>query len=302
MHSFLNTVKWLCAVIVVFQYFLFCCPEKSMAQGKVYCIGPRDVLTVTIFAGGEEHMKVDLTVSEKGRINVPYIGHVGAGGLSIPELEALITEPLGRDYFVNPGVSVHIKEYHSLQYFISGAVNLPGLYEMRSRATLMEIIAKAGGVLADRGNVAYILRESTGQLVEGKDIKDLLSGKEPIKVDLKRLLDRGDMTCNPILQSGDVIYIPLQKVLNLAESRVYVEGEVKRPGIFEYQPGLTALNACIMAGGFDKFAAPSRTRIIRKVDGKQVIIKIDLDQVKKGKKPDIELKSGDRIHVPETGL
>jgi polysaccharide export outer membrane protein len=41
---------------------------------------------------------------------------------------------------------------------------------------------------------------------------------------------------------------------------ISVEGEVKKPGVYDYQRGITALNACIMAGGFDKFAAPNRYR------------------------------------------
>jgi polysaccharide export outer membrane protein len=65
---------------------------------------------------------------------------------------------------------------------------------------------------------------------------------------------------------------------------------------------MTAMNACIMAGGFDTFAAPNRTRIIRKKEDGVEIIKINLDDVTKGKIQDIELKPGDRIHVPETWL
>jgi polysaccharide export outer membrane protein len=105
-----------------------------------------------------------------------------------------------------------------------------------------------------------------------------------------------------VLQSGDVVYIPLQTSLNLAESKIYVEGEVKSPGVYDYQEGLTALNACIMAGGFAKFAAPNRTKIVRQEGGKQIIIKINLNDVKKGKIPDAKIKPGDRIHIPETWL
>ncbi|MEA2014286.1 MAG: SLBB domain-containing protein, partial [Thermodesulfobacteriota bacterium] len=83
---------------------------------------------------------------------------------------------------------------------------------------------------------------------------------------------------------------------------VSVEGEVKRPGVYDYQRGLTALNVCIMAGGFDKFAAPNRARIIRKENGKQIIIKINLNDVKEGKIPDVELKPGDLVHIPESWL
>jgi len=255
-----------------------------------------------IYAGGEEQAKVDLTISAKGTINVPFIGTVKAEGLTAPQIEALITEPLAKDYFVNPEVNIQIKEYHSLQYNISGAVKSPGLYEMASEATLMELIARAGGVLPERGNVAYILRGSTGEISEGKDVETAIASKEPIKVDLKTLLDKGDMSVNLVLEPGDVVYIPLQKALDLGESKVYVEGEVKNPGVYDYQPGITALNACIMAGGFDRFAAPNRTRIIRKSGEKQETIKINLDDVKKGKIPDIELQPGDLIHVPETYL
>ncbi|MBW2645982.1 MAG: SLBB domain-containing protein [Deltaproteobacteria bacterium] len=235
-------------------------------------------------------------------INVPFISSIKAEGLTLSQLEVLITEPLAGDYFVNPQIHIHIKEYHSLQYYISGAVKQPGLYEMTSKATLMEIIAKAGGVLTARGNVAYILRASTEHIAKGEDVENLPSHKKPIKVDLKRLLDKGDMSCNLVLQSGDVVYVPLEKALNLAESKIYVEGKVKNPGVYDYQPGLTALNACIMAGGFDKFAAPNRTRIIRKEDDKQNIIKINLNAVKTGKIADVQLKPGDLIHVPETWL
>jgi polysaccharide export outer membrane protein len=281
---------------------LFSMIHISLGQGKEYLIGPRDVITIAIFAGGEKQQEVDLTVSGQGMINVPFIGSVKADGLTIPQLEALITKPLAEEYFVDPEVNIQIKEYHSLQYYISGAVKTPGLYEMTSEASLMELIAKAGGVLPERGNVAYILRESTSNLAKGEDIEDLISSKEPIRVDLKSLLDKGDMSHNLLLKSGDVVYIPLEKALNLAESNIYVEGEVNKPGVYSYQPGLTALNACIMAGGFGDFAAPNRTKIIRNTEKGPEVIRINLNDVKEGRIPDIELQPGDRINVPETWL
>ena len=83
---------------VVFLLFL----GSTRAQNKAYHIGPRDILTLRIYAGGEEQREVDLTVSAKGMINTPFIGPVRAEGLTIPQLEASIIEPLARDYFVNP--------------------------------------------------------------------------------------------------------------------------------------------------------------------------------------------------------
>jgi polysaccharide export outer membrane protein len=94
----------------------------------------------------------------------------------------------------------------------------------------------------------------------------------------------------------------LSTSLNLSESKIYVEGEVQDPGAYDYQEGMTALSACIMAGGFSKFAAPNRARIIRQDGDEQKVIKIDLDDVKIGKIQDIKILPGDRIHIPETWL
>jgi polysaccharide export outer membrane protein len=290
----------LCALLFALCAMLPASP--ALGQGKEYLLGPRDVITLTIFAGGEEQQQVDLTLSGQGMINVPFIGAVKAEGLTVPQLEEVITGPLARDYFVDPEVNIRVKEYHSLHYYISGAIKEPGLYEMTSEASLMELIAKAGGVLPERGNVAYVLRNSAEDMEEAGEMQDMISGRDPLKVDLKSLLDQGDMGHNILLKSGDVVYIPLEKALNLAESNVYVEGEVKKPGVYSYQPGLTALNACIMAGGFDEFAAPNRTRVIRSTQDGQEVIRIDLNSVKQGNIPDIELEPGDRIHVPETWL
>jgi len=291
-------------LMLTFLIPLYLCANHKplQAQSTVYRIGPRDVLTLTIYAGGQKQQVTQLTVSSQGMINVPFIGPVRAQCLTIPQLEKLVKDPLAANFFVDPEINIVITEYHSLQYYISGAIGSPGLYEMKSEATLMELIAKAGGVSSNRGNIAYILHQSTNHVESEKENHSLFSDKDPLKIDLKKLLDKGDMSQNITLQSGDVVYIPLQASLNLSESKIYVEGEVKDPGVYDYQDGLTALNACIMAGGFSKFAAPNRTRIIRQNGEDQIIIKINLNDVKKGKIPDAEIKSGDRIHIPETWL
>lgn len=275
---------------------------QAYAENKAYRLGARDVIDLKIYAGGDTQQEVTLTVSGEGAVNVPFIGFIHVEGKTISEVEEAITRILSRDFFVDPVVVVHISEYHSLRYFISGAIQEPGLYEMTSETTLLELIAKAGGVSPNRGNAAYILRDATEQMSRGGKAEDLLTNKEPYVVDLVGLLDKGDMRHNLLLQPGDVVYIPLQKERHVAESNIYVEGRVKNPGMYIYQPGLTALNACLMAGGFTKYAAPNRTRIIRKENDKKLVIKIDLNDVKMGEISDIELQPGDLIHVPDSWL
>ena len=290
-------------VLILIWAFL---PVLSRAErSKAYRLGPDDVLNLTIYAGGEKQFDENLTVSELGTIAAPFIGDMRVEGLTTTELEDKLKIPLERDFFVDPRVDVHIVGYHSLHYYISGAVQTPGLYEVPKQITLIELIAKAGGVLADRGNLAYIMRNSSARDVkdvEAGKVKELLSKAKPIRVDLKKLLDDGDMSANVFLKGGDMVYIPLMKSLDMGLSQIYVEGEVENPGAYEFRPGMTAMNACIMAGGFSTFAAPNRTKIIRKTAGKTEVIKIDLNDVRDGDIPDIELQPGDRIHVPETWL
>jgi len=294
---------WVIFIIFLFALIIsFVNHAPLQAQGTAYRIGPRDVLTLSIYAGSQQQQLTSLTVSSQGLVNVPFIGSVKAEGLTVPQLEDRVRKPLAADFFVDPEVNIVISEYHSLQYYISGAIGSPGLYEMKSEATLLELIAKAGGVSGQCGNIAYILHPSNNHTATEKENHSDFSDKDTLKINLNKLLHKGDMTQNIVLQSGDMVYIPLQSSQNLAESKIYVEGEVKSPGVYTYQEGLTALNACIMAGGFAKFAAPNRTRIIRQEGDKQIIIKIDLNDVKNGKIPDTEIKPGDRIHVPETWL
>ncbi|MCA1784634.1 MAG: SLBB domain-containing protein, partial [Desulfobacteraceae bacterium] len=271
-----------------------------------------DVVKISILAGGEEQVAKEMVVGDTGDVTVPFIGKLPAAGLTINELEKQIVTPLGRDYFVDPQVHLQIKEYRSLQFFISGAVKDPGVFSLDFIPTIMDLIAKAGGVTAERGNLAYVLRGVKDPVMMSQDaaLEELdaevptesIAGTKPIIVDLKRLLDDGDMAENIRLATGDTVYIPPGTKLDQASTKIYVQGKVKKPGVFDFQPGMTALAACIMAGGFDQFAAPNRARVIRQTDKERNVITIDLKKVQTGDAPDLPLQPGDRIHIPESWL
>ena len=96
--------------------------------------------------GGGKQVNVELTVSEQGFVNFPFIGTVKASGMTSSDMEREMVVPLERDYFMNPQVHIQVKEYHSLHFFISGAVKNPGKYEMQAATKIMDLIAKAEGV------------------------------------------------------------------------------------------------------------------------------------------------------------
>ena len=165
------------------------------AQVKSYLLGTNDVLHIIVYAGGEVQYEGDLTVSDMGTINPPFIGSITARGLTTDQLQVKIYEPLAKDYFVDPRVIVQVKEYHAIQYYISGAVNKPGMYTSTSNISIMELIAKAEGAKSDHGRWAYILRGE-----DGRNQNESITQKEPIKVDLQKLLEKGDISANPSLK------------------------------------------------------------------------------------------------------
>lgn len=297
-------------LLIIFSEKGFC-TTSATGKGSAYRLGAEDVVKISILAGGEEQVAKEMVVGENGNVNVPFIGKIKAAGMTMEQLETAVIEPLARDFFVDPQVHLQIIEYHSLQFFISGAVKNPGMFELDYTPTIMDLIANAGGVLPERGNLAYILRGDSGSLIDKIDkidkkdlddetLKKNISKTEPIKVDLLKLLDEGNMSENIMLQSGDTVYIPLVTKLNQTTTKIYVQGKVKKPGALDFQPGLTALSACIIAGGFDKFSAPNRAKIVRLTKDGQETIKINLEKVISGDLPDLPLQPGDRIHIPES--
>lgn len=274
------------------------CKIDSKSSG--YRLGKEDVLTISILAGGEQQVATEAVVAGNGYVNIPFVGKIMAEGMTMGELEKAILIPLERDYFVKPQVHLQVKEYHSLQFFISGAVKKPGKYELDFTPTIMDLVANAGGVLPGRGNLAYVLRGITSQEINATNIEETITKSKPIRVDLIKLLDEFDMSENIRLQSGDTIYIPLAAKLKQSKNKISVQGKIRRPTVFDYHPGLTALRVCIMAGGFAKFAAPNRAKIIRQTKDGQKTINLNLNKVISGIIPDLALKPGDRIYIPES--
>jgi polysaccharide export outer membrane protein len=80
--------------------------------------------------------------------------------------------------------------------------------------------------------------------------------------------------------------------------KVFVSGEVRNPGAYNAQEGLTVLSACTLAGGFTNYAAMNRVKVLRNENGTTRTIEIDLSKVRRGKTPDLAIAAGDRVDVP----
>jgi protein involved in polysaccharide export with SLBB domain len=82
--------------------------------------------------------------------------------------------------------------------------------------------------------------------------------------------------------------------------KIFVFGEVQKPGTFPYQDGMSVVQAVTLAGGFTRSAAQNSTSVTRHVGGTEVKIKVSVQDIALGKASNFILEPGDIVYIPES--
>ena len=124
-----------------------------------YVIGPEDVLDIAVWNTAEISRTVP--VRPDGKISLPLINDIQAAGLTPMQLRDSIVKSL-TTYMPTPTVSVIVREVHSFKVTVIGEVKTPGRYELKSRSTVLDVLAMAGGLsqYAARGRIVVLRQES----------------------------------------------------------------------------------------------------------------------------------------------
>lgn len=164
----------------------------STPGNTAYRIGPQDVLEVVVFKVPE--LTRNVQVADSGSVNLPLVGEVPATGKTAQELERDLAVRLGATYLKSPQVSVYVREFNSQRVTIEGAVKRPGVYPLRGKNSLIQLIAMAEGLDRDTASESVmVFRVRDGQRVAASfSLDDIREG-------------RAD---DPAVQSGDVIVVP----------------------------------------------------------------------------------------------
>lgn len=245
-------------------------PSPSPAVAETgYEIGSSDILRVTVY--GHEDLTQTVVVQTDGTFTFPLVGQVKASGYTPDGLAKKLAVLLGQKYIRKPQVTVVVQEFRSKNVYVMGAVTRPGPYPMAGAMTLVEALAKAGPLTAKAASEIIVVRppagKATGPVLPGAP--GVEAGAEVIKVNL-RDIEAGDLEHNVVLQPNDTVFVP-------EAPPVFVSGEVRNPGAYAYQPGLSVRQLVSMAGGLTPEGSMGRLRVVRKKNGKSREVKIGVD-------------------------
>ena len=214
---------------------------KAKAQMD-YMLGPGDTIHIEVLNVTE--LNKDIQINQDGTISLPFIGSVRVEGLTAYELQKKLESLLGENLIKDPNVSVTIKEHRSSPVYVLGEVNRPGTYQLTHFMRLVDMLTLAGGFTTGAGESCAISR--TG--ANGQTSR--------LEVDLRQLLEQGDMAMNLPVESGDMIVVA-KKV----ERVFFILGDVGKPGAYPFPSpkGIHLSEALSTAGGFNKTANTSKS-------------------------------------------
>ncbi len=229
-------------------------PNLRLATPSDYMLGPDDELLIDIY--GNSQANYNLFVSPEGKINIPYVGVVTVGGLSIEEAKAVITKRLSGVYTgMSNGsvkVSIALGDIRSITISVIGEVSKPGQYTIPSLSSVYNALYLSGGP-TENASFRKVQVSRGSKIISVVDLYDFL------------VYGRSSTLR---LQDHDVI-----KVLPY-NHRVSIKGEVKTPAIFEMDEFETVANLIEFAGGFTQNAYRDRVTAYRNTAKEKSVVDV----------------------------
>ncbi|MBI2360258.1 MAG: SLBB domain-containing protein [Deltaproteobacteria bacterium] len=264
-----------------FGYSLFSAPVSTFAPvddvpvGPNYVLGPGDDLTINVWGAMESG--VIRTVNRNGEIILPSVGPLRVWGLTFSHAERLIREQLQR-YYRGFQTSVTMGRLRAVRVYVVGEVCQPGSFTVSSLSTVTNALFTSGGPLK-LGSLRNIQLKRDQHVVG--------------TVDLYEFLLRGDKTRDFRLEPGDTIFVPPVGPV------VAIQGEVKRPAIYELNGPTRIRDLIDMAGGLMPQSYLKRVQVIRtKPNAEREAIDLDLTSAgQNGDAANLVLQDGDLVRI-----
>lgn len=259
----------------------------TRAPRNAYRVGPGDVLDIEV--AENVATRAQTRVLPDGMLYYDVAPGLNVKGKTLSDISNSLGHLLKDDY-INPVITVNVANADSQRYWLLGQVKTPGAYPIKKPTTLIDAISQSGGMLTSQ----------VGFDAENQDVVDLerailIRDDNLIPVDFEALVENGDMSQNVYIQAGDYIYLP-----SVQARSVYVLGAVKTPGPVVYDSQATLLTAIAAAGGPRPDAIVTKALLIRGGTHSPEVAVVNVQQLMKGKTPDLALEGGDIVWVPRS--
>ena len=273
-----SSARYQAGKLVPFGYELFAgapstfTPVNDIPVSSDYILGPGDTLRVNLY--GKESRTLEFQVDAEGKAHFPELGPIELAGLTFSEAKEKLSSEVG-NRMIGMKASISMGQLKSIRVFVLGEAYVPGSYVISSLSTITNALVLSGGI-SETGSLRNIQLKRQGELVQ--------------TLDLYELLLNGDTRNDVSLRSGDVVFIP--PVGNTAG----VDGEVRRPAIYEFNSGETLEDLLGFAGGLKPSAYPKKSTLerINDVDQKTVL-SVDASPKELAQN---EAQAGDILRVP----
>ncbi|MEW7850554.1 polysaccharide export protein EpsE [Massilia aurea] len=209
-------------------------------------LGPGDVVKLSVY--GSPDLSIETRVSESGHLTFPLLGQVAVGGMPVAGAEKKIAGLLEKGGYIKQAqVNMLVTTLASQQISVLGHVNRPGRYPVEGRRRVLDMLALAGGIHSEGGDMISLVRTR-----DGKTTREA--------IDLVDMVRRGELDKDVEVAGGDIIFVE-------RAPRAYVAGEVTRPGPFRLERGMTVQQALSAGGGLSPRGSSNGIRITRKDAG-----------------------------------
>lgn len=249
-------------------------PNLRIATPKNYQLGPDDELIVDIFGNASDSYR--LKVSPEGTVKVLNLSPIYVSGLTMDEAKERLVSRLRQAYAgLNSGggtyAVVNLGNIRSIKVSIIGEVTKPGSYTVSSLATAFNALYLCGGP------------DSNGTY---RNIRILRNNKLIRTIDLYQFLLSGEQSDNILLQDQDIIQVPFYT------NRLELDGEIKRPAIYELKENETLEQLLQFSGGFTSTAYKAYLTGRRATEREIQVLNVPLTEIKAFK-----VQNGDRFEV-----
>jgi polysaccharide export outer membrane protein len=251
--SVVSSVRFAGLVSIIITLLVW---AQTVTADEDYLLGGGDTVTISVY--DQPDLSTEARISQdNGTITFPLLGEVAIAGLSPAQAGKKIAGLLERGKFLkNAQVALTVKDFRSQKIPVMGQVNKPGEYSLMGESKVVDLISQAGGLKDDAADVITVVKKDGDKSVKHE-------------IDLLRFY-AGDMSQNITVSRGDFILVPKMDTF-------YIHGEVKRPGQYRLERGMTVMQALSVGGGLSERGSLSGMKVTRgKGDGTTKKVDVDL--------------------------